>query len=79
MIDLSQAISTKPDLERKQIFEPLKWCPPILEQRGPKGKLLEGIDNLLFIAGFMFLGFGVILLLDSMMLLFKIFVVRSME
>ena len=65
MIDLSQAISTEPDLEKKQLFEPLKWCPPILEQRTAKGKLLKGVDNLLFIAGFMFLSFGIILLLDS--------------
>ncbi len=65
MIDLSQATTSETDLERKQLFEPLKWCPPILEQRAAKGKLLKGMDNLFFIAGFMFLGFGITLLLDS--------------
>jgi len=65
MIDLSQAVTSEPDFEKKQIFEPLKFCPPILQQRSAKGKHLEGYDTASLILGIVIIAGGILLLLDS--------------
>ena len=63
MIDLSQAISLEPVQERIQLFEPIKWCPPILQQRSGKGKLIEGMDWAAFIFGIVLAVLGISLFL----------------
>ena len=65
MIDLSQAITSEPDFDKKQNFEPLKWCPPILQQRSAKGKHLEGIESQVLVVGVLTLVGGILILLDA--------------
>jgi hypothetical protein len=63
MLDLSQAISLEPVRERIRLFEPIKWCPPILQQRSGRGKLIEGMDWTMLIFGIVFAALEISLLL----------------
>lgn len=70
MTDLSQAISSEPDREHIELFEPIKWFPtfiqkssPILNSRKKKGNVGRGLGRLVFFMGIVYLAVGIICLL----------------
>ncbi len=67
MIDLSQAIISEADFDKKQLIEPsLFFCPAFISRRGERGKYLEGTGgSTAIILGYIMLALGLALLLDA--------------